>query len=378
MISQGRIRVIAACATALAVAAPAVPAEAARHDRPRPTVEGLTGPDGAPGALAELRDRRGRRQTAAAGVADIRTGAPVHPGSPFRIGSLTKPFTATVVLQLADERRVDLDAPVERYLPGVVRGGGNDGRRITVRQLLQHTSGLPNVLDHLTPADILADPLRHWEARELVDIALRHPPEFEPGKGWSYSNTGYLLAGMIIERVTGRPYGAEIHRRVIAPLGLRDTVVPGDEPGVPGPHLRGYVRPGSDLVDMTRLNPSVAGAAGNMISTASDLDRFFAALLRGRLLKPERLREMMRTRPTGQDTGSAYGLGLQWFPVTDRPGCARGFWGHGGDMIGFSARTGAVNGRQATVMVNLNPGGGPALKEAVNDAFLTTLCGPRR
>ncbi|TDB86805.1 serine hydrolase domain-containing protein [Actinomadura sp. 7K534] len=366
----------AAATPAAATPAAADPAEVSRLDRLRPVVEQLAGPDGAPGALAEANDRDGRL-VATGGVADIRTGAPVHPRSRFRIGSATKPFTATVVLQLAGEGRIELDAPVERYLPGVVRGAGNDGREITVRQLLQHTSGLPDVLDHLSPMEVLDDPLRHWEARELVDIALPHPREFDPGENWGYSNTNYLLAGMIIESVTGRSYRGEIHRRVIVPLGLHDTFVPGDAPGIPGPHPRGYVRPESDLVDITRLNPTVAGAAGGMISSASDLNRFLAALLRGRLLMPAQLREMLDGRPTGSASGSKYGLGLRWLPAKESPTCGDGFWGHDGDMLGFSVRTGAtMDGRQATVMVNLNPGGGPALDDAMAEALPTALCGP--
>ncbi|MEU5993131.1 serine hydrolase domain-containing protein [Spirillospora sp. NPDC047418] len=362
----------AAVVLGAALLASAAPAMAADHGGLQPVADRLTGPDGAPGALVQV-DDRGRRTVATAGVADVRTGAPVSPRSRFRIGSLTKPFTATVVLQLAGEGRIDLDAPVERYLPGVVRGADNDGREITVRQLLQHTSGLPDVLDYLNPLSILNDPLRHWDARELVDIALPHRREFTPGKGWGYSNTNYLLAGMIIESVTGHPYGQEIRRRVIRPLHLRDTFVPGDASGIPGPNPRGYVRPGSELVDITRFNPTVAGAAGGMISSASDLDRFIGALLHGRLLKPAQLREMLHTVPTGRSSGARYGLGLQWLPPTkDR--C--GFWGHDGDILGFSVRTGAtMDGRRATVMVNLNPGGGPALDAAMKDALPAALCG---
>ena len=378
MITRSLIpRGAAAVVLALAVGASATPANAAT---PRPTnlrqvVESLSGPDGAPGALAQVHDRHGRL-TATSGVADIRTNTPVDPRSRFRIGSLTKPFVATVVLQLVGEGRVELDAPVERYLPGVVRGADNDGRQITVRQLLQHTSGLPDVLDYMSPLEVLKDPLRHWEARELVDIALPHQREFEPGKGWGYSNTNYLLAGMIIESATGHPYGEEIRRRVIRPLGLHDTFVPTDAPGIPGPHPRGYVRPQSDLVDITRLNPTVAGAGGGMISSASDLNRFMAAVLRGRLLKPAQLREMLTTRPTGRTSGSEYGLGLEWIPVKNSSTCKDGFWSHDGDMLGFSARTGATtHGRQATVMVNLNPGGGPALDEAMKAALPDALCG---
>ncbi|MFF5262211.1 serine hydrolase domain-containing protein [Actinomadura viridis] len=365
--------VLALTVTATATAT-AGPAQAADHAGLRQVMDRLTGPDGAPGALAEVNDRDGRL-VLTSGVADVRTGAPVNPRSRFRIGSLTKPFVATVTLQLVGEGRIELDAPVERYLPGVVRGADNDGREITVRQLLQHTSGIPDVLRHLTPMEILKDPLRHWEARELVDIALQHPRDFTPGEKWGYSNTNYLLIGMIIEKVTGRPYGEEVHQRVIVPLGLHGTFVPGDAPGIPGPHLRGYVRPESELVDITRLNPSVAGSAGGMISSASDVNRFLAALLRGRLLKPAQMQEMLNARPTGRRSGSKYGLGLEWLPGKDSSACEDGYWGHDGDMLGFSVTSGAtMDGRQATFMVNLNPGGGPNLDDAKDQAVPTALC----
>lgn len=144
------------------------------HARLRAILHRLTTVDGGPGALVEMRNRTGRT-VLTSGVADVRTNAPVHRDSRFRIGSMTKMFLATVMLQLVGEHRVVLDAPVERYLPGVVRGHGNDGRKMTVRQLLQHTSGVPDILDHLSPQEILNDPLAHRDMRDLVNIALDHP-----------------------------------------------------------------------------------------------------------------------------------------------------------------------------------------------------------
>ncbi len=143
----------------------------------------LTTHDGVPGALAEVRDRRGNT-VLTSGVADVDSHAPVHRDSRFRIGSMTKMFTATTVLQLVEEGDVRLDAPVERYLPGVIRGHGNDGRKITVRQLLQHTSRLPDFLDYLRPQDIVADPLAHHDPRDLVALALQHPPVDKPDTDW--------------------------------------------------------------------------------------------------------------------------------------------------------------------------------------------------
>ncbi|MHB9756252.1 serine hydrolase domain-containing protein [Streptomyces sp. BYX5S] len=342
------------------------------HARLQKILDRLTTVDGAPGALVATRDRRGRT-VLTSGVADLRSDAPVQPDSRFRIGSMTKLFTATVMLQLVGERRVALDAPVERYLPGVVRGHGNDGRTVTVRQLLQHTSGLPDFLDHLKPQDVVKDPLVHRDARDLVDIALAHPPVFEPGTGWDYSNTGYVLAGMIIEKVTGRGYGEEVQRRVIAPLGLHGTSVPGDATTLPVPHPRGYANPGggAPLIDITRINSTIGGAAGAVISTGGDLNRFLDALLGGRLLRPEQLGEMKRTVPTGGSDGRRYGLGLERKPLP----CGGHYWGHTGDFLGFETAAGATrDGRQASVMVNSGPGGSDAQSDDIESAVQTALC----
>lgn len=344
----------------------------------RALMQRLTTEDGAPGALVATRARRGS-SVLTSGVADVESQASVRGDSRFRIGSMTKPFVATVVLQLVGEHRVDLDAPVERYLPGVVRGHGNDGRAITVRMLLQHTSGLPDYLDYLNPQDILENPLAHHDTRDLVNLALAHPPtaeepEEKAGFVWHYSNTNYLLAGMLIEAVTGHPYGEEIRRRVIGPLGLHDTSVPGDATSIPGPHPRGYVRPGEDapLMDITAFNPSIAGASGEMISSGTDLNRFLDALVRGKLLHPAQLKEMMKTRSTGGDDSRAYGLGLESRTLP----CGGGlYWGHGGDIFGYQTAGGAtVDGRQATVMANVDPGGTDAQDDDMEAAVQTGLC----
>ncbi|WP_406510542.1 serine hydrolase domain-containing protein [Streptomyces sp. NBC_00212] len=348
---------------------------AADHPQLRVLLHRLTTRDGGPGALVALGGRPGGA-VLTSGVADVKSHAPMRGDSRFRIGSMTKPFVATVVLQLVGEGRVVLDAPVERYLPGVVRGHGNDGRRMTVRQLLQHTSGIPDYLDYLKPEDVLNDPLAHYDTRDLVKLALAHPPAFEPGTDWRYSNTGYLLAGMLIEQVTGHPYGDEIRRRVIEPLSLRQTSVPDDAPEIRGPHPRGYARPGKDapLKDITALNPTVAGPSGSMISSGADFNRFLDALLSGKLLAPAQLHEMMRTRPTGDPGGGAYGLGLESHPLP----CGGLVWGHDGGIPGYQT-TGAAtaDGRQATAMVNLYLGGTDAQNDDMTSAIQTALCESR-
>ncbi|MFC1402056.1 MULTISPECIES: serine hydrolase [Streptacidiphilus] len=375
-----RTRMIAVCAALVAVAvgttgaaprASAADAPATRYGEVQAILQRLTTVDGAPGALADI-GAGGSRTVLTSGVADLATGAPVAADSRFRIGSMTKMFVATVVLQLVAEHRVDLDAPIERYLPGLVRDNGNDGRDITVRQLLQHTSGLPDYVDYLSEDSILADPLAHYSPRQLVSTALAHPRLFAPGTGWSYSNTDYVLAGLLIRAVTGHAYGQEIDRRIIKPLGLHDTSVPVDRSAIPGTHPHGYAEvTAADPVDVTAFNPSVAFASGAMISSGADMDRFLGALLQGRLLPPAELRAMQTTTPTGDASGSGYGLGLQSTPLP----CGGVFWGHDGGIFGFETMSGATpDGRQVTVMVNLNPGGTAAQDADIQAAVTAALC----
>ncbi|MCQ4210882.1 serine hydrolase domain-containing protein [Streptomyces longispororuber] len=347
------------------------------HAQLQAIMDRLTTVDGAPGALLETGDRHGGSTVLTSGVADVKSQAPVARDSRFRIGSMTKPFVATVVLQLVRERRVVLDAPVARYLPDLMRDGeGNKDGKITVRQLLQHTSGLPDYLDLLSPAEILKDPFAHHDPRDLVNLALAAPRTFEPGKGWDYSNTDYLLVGMLIEKVTGHPYGDEIRRRIIEPLSLSQTSVPGDDPVIEGTHPRGYVRPGKDapLLDLTEFNPSVAGASGEMISSAGDLNHFLDALVGGELLYPAELRQMMTTERTG-DKGRRYGLGLE----SNKLPCGGRYWGHGGDVFGFQTAGGvtADGSRQATVMATVDPGGTDAQDDDMKAAIETALCQDR-
>ncbi|SER29123.1 serine hydrolase domain-containing protein [Actinokineospora terrae] len=301
---------------------------------------------GVPGAQAVVSDR-GRSWEVSRGAGDLRTGRPFPPRARVRIGSNTKTFVAVVVLGLVGEGRVELDAPVQRYLPGVVRGNGNDGTRITVRQLLQHTSGLA---DYLAAIDPLSNRWKHVEPAEVVRIAMGLAPHFAPGSRWEYSNTNYVLAGMLVERVTGRSVAAEVERRITGPLGLRSTYFPRDhETGIRGPHPRGYAEIDGKRVDYTRQDPSWGGAAGAMVSTGEELNTFFAALLGGRLLPAAQLAEMKRTVPADVAPGASYGLGLIRYGTT----CGRDLWGHGGSIPGYRTRGGiTTTGRAVTVTVN--------------------------
>ncbi|MGW5705987.1 serine hydrolase domain-containing protein [Amycolatopsis japonica] len=351
---------------ALLAATTATPALAVTH--PRDEVDKALKTlvqDGVPGAQATVTSPSGRSWSEREGVGNAETGTPFPHDSKFRAASITKTFVAVVVLQLVAEGKVRLDAPIDRYLPGLVRGNGNDGTKITVRQLLQHTSGLYNYV-----RDLDIDEWRHRGAEpgELLAVGLAHPPDFAPGTDWRYSNTNYVIAGMLIEKLTGRSVSTEIRKRIAEPLGLRHTYLPsrGDE-RLPLPHARGYA-PG--LVDYTELDPSLAGASGGIVSTGAELNRFYGELVDGRLLPRAQLAEMQRTVPASLGIpGAEYGLGIASVPLS----CGGRFWGHGGNLRGFANISGAVpHGKKVNVVVNQDPlpdGASAHLAAAVDTAF---------
>ncbi|MFJ8335613.1 serine hydrolase domain-containing protein [Streptomyces sp. NPDC094437] len=291
---------------------------------------------GVPAAALLAREETGTRYAHA--------GTGIARDDHFRAGSITKTFIATVVLQLAAEHRLSLSDTVEQHLPGLVRGAGNDGRRLTLRALLTHTSGLADFTQD-TRGVVPVTPL------QAVRLALTHPPA-DRGR-FSYSSTNYVLLGMVIRQVTGDSYATEAERRIIAPLGLTGTSFPGSRADLPSPHGRAYAADGTDV---TSLDPRVAGAAGELVTTLADLDRFYAALLGGRLLPPRWLREMRDTRAAH----GAYGMGL--FPV--KLPCGVTVWGHNGRISGSYVRTAAtVDGRRVlTYRVNTDAIADPDLE----------------
>ena len=228
-----------------------------------------------------------------------------------------------------------------------MRGAGNDGRALTLRSLLTHTSGLH---DFTTDTDGTAP----VTPRQALSIALTHPPA-ERGH-FTYSNTNYVLLGLVIQQATGHSYATEAERRIITPLRLTGTSFPGSRRSLPSPHGRAYTADGTDV---TALDPRVAGAAGEVVSTLADLDRFYAALLGGRLLHPHWLREMLDTRAAH----GAYGMGL--FP--EKLPCGTRVWGHNGHISGSYVRTAAtVDGRRVlTFRVNTDAMTDPGLEPAM-------------
>jgi D-alanyl-D-alanine carboxypeptidase len=223
--------------------------------------------------------------------------------------------------------------------------------------LLNQTSGIDDYVKVLfaSPDAIAATATTTYAPRELVRIALGLPPLGVPGTRWSYANTNYVILGLLIERVTGRPYAAEVTRRVLRPLRLTDTYFPGAERTVRGAHMKAYV-PWVDgtLRDFSVFDMSWAGAAGELVSTTPDVNRFFRALLGGRLLRPELLREMKTTVPFDPAVAhlGGYGLGLYWLATP----CGRS-WGHNGLVIGqttYSTHAEDGDAAQLTIAENLN------------------------
>ena len=294
--------------------------------------QGLVG-DGYPAALAAVTDSKGESAGVAVGKGNLETGQVPPMDGEVRIGSNTKTFVAVVVMQMVQEGKVGLDEPIETYLPGLIKGEGVDGSKITVRQLLQHTSGLPEYTD-TTPGsgDIFQIKDHYAQPRDLLDTALGKPAQFEPGTQWKYTNTNYVVLGMLVERVSQRPVGEQIDQRIVKKLGLSHTYFPAPgEEKIRGTHPQGYhLSAGGKLEDITEMDPAWGWAAGAMVSTPSELNTFFQAVFDGRLLSQASIDEMKKGVDTGAG-GAVYGLGLIGTPLS----CGGTSWGHNGGIHGY-------------------------------------------
>jgi D-alanyl-D-alanine carboxypeptidase len=338
------VRVFAVAALALLIAVPAAPAAAAKKPtRVQKLARSLVAQH-APGAVVFVRTPKGVH-SAAAGAAQLQPRVPMRVADHFRIASVTKTFVSTVVLQLVGEGKLGLDDPVERWLPGVVPNGA----QITLRELLSHTSGLFNYTDDQAWVNAMLDnPGRVWSPNDLLLISFAHPPLFAPGANWSYSNTGYIVLGLVIERVTGEPVDQVLRERIFEPLGLRQTSWPTGI-ALPDPFAHGYLSLfGASLLDISPLmSPSWAYAAAQIVSTAADVSKFMSTLLKGQLLSPALMTQMK----AGTGVSSVYGLGLE----TRFAGCGR-IYGHEGNFFGWrNVALATANGRRAAVvMVNVD------------------------
>ena len=319
---------------------------------------------GAPGVLVVVRED-GKVRSEARGFADRSRSIRTRGDERFRIGSITKTFVATLVLLLVEDGALRLDDTVERWLPGLVPAG----REMTVRDLLSHTSGL---FDYVEDDRVLRDHERRWTPRELVSIAVAHPPERSPpGRSFAYSSTNYIVLGLIVEEAGGASLSQQLRRRLFTPLGLRHTSF---NPGaIRGLHVHGHRSPSHDgVVRGTPADTSAepawwTWAAAAIVSTAGDVQHFFAALLHGRVLGPPLLREMETLVPAGR---LQYGLGIATFPTP----CELA-WGHTGNVQGTIAVAWNTKdaSRQLVLVVNAYPLS-PELEEAVRQLHDAAFC----
>ncbi|MFE0822379.1 serine hydrolase domain-containing protein [Streptomyces sp. NPDC058847] len=362
----------------VAYGAPASPA-AARAAAPSPDMAGVAAAldaavaEGAPGATARFTGPEGVRARTA-GVRDRASGAPMDVRARFRVGSVSKTFTAVVVLQLVDEGRLALDAAVSHYLPGLLPDD-----RITVRHLLTHRSGLADYTDrmfHETVPGFEAVRNRVFSQRELVDLSLAEPRTTEPGAAYEYSNTNFVLAGMLVEKVTGRPVARAYEQRIIGPLRLRDTSYVHPDTRIAGPRVRGYLHPdeaGAPLVDSTEQTVSWAQSAGAVISAPADLNTFMTALMRGRLLSPRMLDAMTSVTPTDTTNSRFYGLGLRRYDLS----CGTRVYGHTGTVQGYYTYAFATRDGRRGLSAMANTSNRGEANTALGGSLEAAFCGKR-
>jgi D-alanyl-D-alanine carboxypeptidase len=308
---------------------------------------------GAPGAMARI-DDQGTVHQLAEGVADRATGRALSTKDRFRVGSVSKSFSAVVLLQLVDEGKLDLDTSVNTYLPGLLPDD-----RITVRHVLSHRSGLYDYTD-----DMFAQTVPGFESvrnkvftyQQLVDLSLKKPLNNAPGAAYSYSNTNFVVAGMLIEKLTGHSVRTEYQNRIFKPLNLADTFYVHPKTVIPGRHANGYLTPdeaGAPLVDSTEQTVSWAQSAGAIISTTHDLDTFFSSLMRGKLMSAAQLTQMQQWVTVNSTQG--YGLGLRRRDLS----CGVSVYGHTGTVQGFYtyAFTSKDGKRSITALANTSNNG---------------------
>ncbi|WP_051740840.1 serine hydrolase domain-containing protein [Streptomyces xylophagus] len=365
----------------------AVPAHAATHESdptsnaaaalPAPDMAGLRTvlrtltTQGAPGAIARI-DDQGTVRTAAAGIDDRATRRAIGDADRFRIGSITKSFSAVVLLQLVDAHKLNLDASVDHYLPGLL-----PDKRITVRHVLSHRSGLYDYTNSMFASSVSGfEAVRNkvFTYHQLVQLSLRHARTNAPGAAYSYSNTNFVVAGMLIEKLTGHSVGTEYRNRVIKPLKLRDTFYVHPDTKIPGRYAHGYLTPdraGAQLVDATNQTVSWAQSAGAVISTTHDLNTFFSALLGGRLTSAAQLAQMERWTPVNSTT--RYGLGLRRRDLS----CGVSVYGHTGAVQGFYTYsfTSKDGRRSLTALANTSNNG--TVLNTMAGTLESAFCGKR-
>jgi len=272
-----------------------------------------------PGALLYVSSPEIGAWAGAAGLSDVAAITALGLDAEFRAASILKTLVAVVILQLAEEGRFSLDDPITTVLPESVTSKFSASDKITVRMLLNHTSGIPEWLTEAAMGEIFSNPQRVWEVHEYLDVAAAQEPYFPPGAGWRYSNTDYNLLSLVIEQTTASAWREKIRERIVSPLNLESTRLP--EPGdlsLSDKHAHGYIDMDGNLLDFTRIDSSMAGAAGGhaLITTTEDLARFLKAVLAGELFQnTTTLDEMLTFVKVPEDARvsrypASYGLGI--------------------------------------------------------------------
>ncbi|MFC8175038.1 serine hydrolase domain-containing protein [Streptomyces sp. NPDC057242] len=360
-------------------AVPQAPAAPAAKTVPAPDMKGVVAAldaavaDGAPGAMARF-SGPGGIQSRTVGVQDRVKGTPMDVRSRFRIGSVSKTFSAVVLLQLVQEKRLKLDSPVNTYLPGLLPDD-----RITVRHLLTHRSGLADYTDPM-----FADTVPGFESvrnrvfgyRELVKLSLALPRTTEPGVSYKYSNANFVVVGMLIEKLTGKPVADAYQRRVFKPLGLRDTSYVHPDTRIAGRHVRGYLYPdaaGDPLVDSTEQTASWAQSAGAVISSPADLNAFTEALMSGRLLSPAMMEAMTTVTPTDTTGARSYGLGLRRYDLS----CGTRVYGHTGTVQGFYTYAFSTRDGRRSLSAMANSSNRGVVNTALGGTLEAAFCGEK-
>jgi D-alanyl-D-alanine carboxypeptidase len=314
-----------------------------------------------------------------AGFASIEQKTPLTAAHRFRLGSVAKPFAATVVLQLVEEGVLSLDDTVARWLDDPIVARIPNVDQVTLRQLLNHTSGIydfrdeedsPFIQDAFLGPD--ADWARVWTALELLAYAdgAKHAPYFAPGQGWHYSNTGYILLGLIVEQATGNAYGDEMRDRILVPLALSDTFL-ADGAVIPNGTVDCYHLLDSELLNVTAINLSSAGVAGALVATMADFARFGRALFDAELVSPASYQEQFTFVPDPQFASFGWGMGV-WSGATPYGDVV----GIGGDGPGFTANLSRLVAQDLTVAVLLNSAGTDAGTGQIRDEALQAVLGP--
>jgi D-alanyl-D-alanine carboxypeptidase len=357
------IRILLVVVAALALVAPArisAPAQAARapsfspaiQRQLRQVVDAALGPK-APGIIVGIWAPDRGTWTYAAGLADVATKEPARPQDATRIGSVTKTFVGTLVLQLVDQGKLSLDAPVGRWLPTLPWA-----KQVTIRELLNMTSGiyeygddpgfLPQALKHVTVQGNVVSLDYRWQPQQLVALAAKHPLYFAPGAGFHYSDTNFIILGMLLEKVTGRSLADLLQAKITGPLHLAHTSLPSGA-SLPVPYWHGHTQlPGSPVVlDATHVAQSQSWAAGGMVSTLDDLHVWAQALATGALLSPTLQAQRLQMTP---QSGHTYGMAI----FDGFGGLPRGYVGHGGDSLGYCTIMLYQPATRATIVVLMN------------------------